>query len=180
METLSLGNQQRVQLAAALTHDPELLVLDEPFASLDPVGVDALAEVLRERVDAGVVVVFSSHQLELVEQLCHEVGIIRAGQIVAAGPVDELRASGRSAQVRILVQAPPSWAEDPSLAAAGIRVVGVRREGDGLTETVLELSKPGDDQLVLDTARSARAVRVFAPERPSLADVFREAVGRAA
>src|SRR4051794_19955610 len=69
-ETLSLGNQQRAQLAAALVHDPELLVLDEPFSGLDPVGVDVLSEVLRERARAGVPVVFSSHQLELVERLC--------------------------------------------------------------------------------------------------------------
>ena len=70
VESLSLGNQQRVQLAAALVHDPELLVLDEPFSGLDPVGVDALATVLRSRVDEGAAVVFSSHQLDLVERLC--------------------------------------------------------------------------------------------------------------
>src|SRR5215216_6672994 len=74
-ETLSLGNQQRAQLAAALVHDPELLVLDEPFSGLDPVGVDVLSEVLRERAGAGVPVVFSSHQLELVERLCDAVAI---------------------------------------------------------------------------------------------------------
>src|SRR4051812_8426084 len=72
-ETLSLGNQQRVQLSVALVHDPELLVLDEPFSGLDPVGVDVLADVLLERVRAGVAVLFSSHQLELVERLCDAV-----------------------------------------------------------------------------------------------------------
>src|SRR5690348_11727270 len=77
VEALSLGNQQRVQLAAALVHHPAVLVLDEPFSGLDPVGVDALAEVLRERADQGVPVVFSSHQLDLVERLCDAVGIIK-------------------------------------------------------------------------------------------------------
>ena len=95
VEALSLGNQQRVQLAAALVHDPTVLVLDEPFSGLDPVGVDVLAGVLRERVDAGAVVVFSSHQLELVERLCDAVGIIQAGRMVATGTVAELRAAGR-------------------------------------------------------------------------------------
>ena len=97
VEALSLGNQQRVQLAAALVHDPVLLVLDEPFSGLDPVGVDALAEVLTARVADGVPVVFSSHQLDLVERLCDSVGIIVGGRIVASGTVDELRpAAGAS------------------------------------------------------------------------------------
>lgn len=91
VEALSLGNQQRVQLAAALVHDPVLLVLDEPFSGLDPVGIDALAEVLAQRVATGVPVVFSSHQLDLVERLCDSVGIIVGGRIVASGTVDELR-----------------------------------------------------------------------------------------
>ena len=91
VEELSLGNQQRVQLAAALVHDPELLVLDEPFSGLDPLGVDALSEVLRERAEAGVPVVFSSHQLELVERLCDAVAIIDNGRLVATGSVADLR-----------------------------------------------------------------------------------------
>jgi ABC-2 type transport system ATP-binding protein len=104
VERLSLGNQQRAQLAAALVHGPELLVLDEPFSGLDPVGVDVLAEVLAERARAGVPVVFSSHQLELVERLCDAVAIVRAGRVVAAGPVAEVRGDrGLVARFRSLV-----------------------------------------------------------------------------
>ncbi|MEA2167403.1 MAG: type transport system ATP-binding protein [Solirubrobacteraceae bacterium] len=91
VEELSLGNQQRVQLAAALVHQPDLLVLDEPFSGLDPIGVDVLAEVLQERVAAGVSVIFSSHQLELVERLCDRIAIVEAGRLVAEGTVGELR-----------------------------------------------------------------------------------------
>jgi ABC-2 type transport system ATP-binding protein len=87
VEQLSLGNQQRVQLAAALVHDPEVLILDEPFSGLDPIGVDTLADVLRERIDAGVGVLFSSHQLDLVERLCDDVVIIEAGRVVHADRV---------------------------------------------------------------------------------------------
>src|SRR6266516_5505685 len=94
VEALSLGNQQRVQLAAALVHGPELLVLDEPFSGLDPVGVDALAEILAEQAAAGVPVIFSSHQLELVERLCEAVAIIDHGRLVAAGRVTDVRAAG--------------------------------------------------------------------------------------
>jgi len=88
---LSLGNQQRVQLATALVHNPDLLVLDEPFSGLDPVAVDIMSEVLLERARTGNSVVFSSHQLDLVERLCDRVGIIRDGVMVQQGTVTELR-----------------------------------------------------------------------------------------
>src|SRR4051794_16711731 len=112
-ETPSLGNQQRAQLAAALVHDPAVLVLDEPFSGLDPVGVDVLSEVLRERARAGVPVVFSSHQLELVERLCDAVAIVRDGRVVASGTVAELRArrGGRRWRVEI-AGASPDWVVD--------------------------------------------------------------------
>jgi ABC-2 type transport system ATP-binding protein len=95
VEQLSLGNQQRVQLAAALVHEPEALVLDEPFSGLDPTGVDVLSGVLSEYAATGVPVVFSSHQLELVERLCEAVAIIKDGRLVASGTVEELRGPGR-------------------------------------------------------------------------------------
>ena len=96
LEELSHGNQQRVQLAVALAHDPELLVLDEPFSGLDPIGIATMTEVIHERAAAGVGVVFSSHQLDLVEDVCEDVVIIARGRIVAAGAIDELKArSGR-------------------------------------------------------------------------------------
>ena len=96
VESLSRGNQQRVQLAAALVHGPELLVLDEPFSGLDPVGVDVMSEILRERAAAGVPVVFSSHQLELVERLCDSVVMIHEGGKVLDGSVKDLTAGGRT------------------------------------------------------------------------------------
>ncbi len=91
LEALSHGNQQRVQLAAALIHDPELLVLDEPFNGLDPLGAETMANVLRGRAAAGTAVVFSSHQLDVVEGLCEEVAIINQGRIVLDGDVRELK-----------------------------------------------------------------------------------------
>lgn len=95
VEDLSLGNQQRVQLAAALVHDPACLVLDEPFSGLDPVGVDLMSDVLCERAAAGVPVLFSSHQLELVEKLCDAVAIIAEGRVVTTGSVEGLPARYR-------------------------------------------------------------------------------------
>jgi ABC-2 type transport system ATP-binding protein len=94
VEALSLGNQQRVQLAVALVHEPDLLILDEPFSGLDPDGVDALSGALQEEIEArGVPVIFSSHQLDLVERLCDSVAIIAAGRIAVSGRVAELGGS---------------------------------------------------------------------------------------
>ncbi|OMQ14977.1 ABC transporter ATP-binding protein, partial [Modestobacter sp. VKM Ac-2676] len=108
VEKLSLGNQQRVQLAAALVSEPEVLILDEPFSGLDPVGVDSLAEALLDQCRRGVPVVFSSHQLDLVERLCDAVGILARGSMVATGTVAELRASTQGRQLRVVVPDAPA------------------------------------------------------------------------
>ncbi|HEU4973797.1 MAG TPA: ATP-binding cassette domain-containing protein [Baekduia sp.] len=166
-DTLSLGNQQRVQLAVALVHDPQLLVLDEPFSGLDPIGADVMAGVLRARADAGVPVAFSSHQLDVVERLCDEVAIVRDGRVVASGTVGELRRRG-GRRVRVDVDA----ADDRWLAGvAGI--VAMDRDADGV---VVALDDGADDQRLLQAALAAGPVRRFAPEEPRLADVFREAM----
>jgi ABC-2 type transport system ATP-binding protein len=170
VEKLSLGNQQRVQLAVALVPSPDLLVLDEPFSGLDPVGVDALAEVLGAEVDRGVGVVFSSHQLELVERLCDEVTIIDAGRVVAAGAIAELRAGEGGDRLRVGLDGGwTSWAE----SVAGTRVVAV--DGD---DVIFELDPGVDDQRVLAAAQAAGRLRTFAHEQASLVELFREVVPR--
>jgi ABC-2 type transport system ATP-binding protein len=168
LEALSLGNQQRVQLAAALVHRPEVLVLDEPFSGLDPVGVDALAATLRGEADDGVPVLFSSHQLDLVERLCDAVVLIDAGRIVAQGTIDELRASRRRRLYRVDVATEAQWwAELP-----GVRVE--RRLPDG--GDVLLLDDDFDEQRLLDVARGAGDVHHFSAVQPTLAELFREVV----
>jgi len=187
---LSLGNQQRVQLAAALVHDPAILVLDEPFSGLDPVAVDVMSTVLQERADAGVPVVFSSHQLELVERLCDRVGIVRAGRMEAVGTIDELRSTAAPQWALTTVGLPEGWAT----TVPGVRVVepGQARAGGGrrartagspdpATRVVLEAtsasSAPGSGpQAALAAALAAGAVVEFAPVRPSLTDLFRDVV----
>ena len=170
IEELSLGNQQRVQLAAALVHDPPVLILDEPFSGLDPIGTDVMSEVLAGRARAGAAVIFSSHQLELVERICDRVAIVNRGRLVASGRVDELRAERSRPRLRVDVEgAANGWAEQ----LVGVRVVA--RDGAGL---LLELGHGADDQQVLDAARRAGRVRRFAPARPTLSELFREVVGR--
>jgi ABC-2 type transport system ATP-binding protein len=168
VEKLSLGNQQRVQLAAALVSEPDVLILDEPFSGLDPVGVDSLAEALLEQCRRGVPVVFSSHQLDLVERLCDAVGILARGKIVASGTVAGLRSSAVGRQLRVVApDAPPGWAA----GLPGVRVVSEQR-GD----TVLELGPGGDDQQVLATALTTGRVAHFAWREPTLVELFRDAV----
>jgi ABC-2 type transport system ATP-binding protein len=172
VEQLSLGNQQRVQLAAALVHDPVLLVLDEPFSGLDPVGVDVLSGVLADYAATGVPVIFSSHQLELVERLCEAVAIIKDGRLVASGAVEELRDRATDRRhVRVAVGAD----DDAWLAAApGARVVDHDPRG-----TLVALHDGATPDAVLDAARAAGPVTYFSLERPTLTDLFREAVAAA-
>jgi ABC-2 type transport system ATP-binding protein len=169
LESLSLGNQQRVQLAAALVHQPELLVLDEPFSGLDPVGVDVLSAVLRrEAREEGAAVVFSSHQLDLVERLCDEVVLIDHGRIAAHGTIEELRTSRARNLWQVEVRGTDDgwWQVVPG-------VVPIRAD-DGAV--VLELTDGADPQRVLDVARAAGDVVRFGPVRPTLAELFREVV----
>ena len=168
VEKLSLGNQQRVQLAAALVGRPEVLILDEPFSGLDPVGVDALAEALVGQARQGVPVVFSSHQLDLVERLCDSVGILARGRIVASGTVSDLRERESGRLLRVVVpEAAPGWAG----SLPGVRVVS-EQAGD----TLLELGADVDDQQVLAAALRTGRVTHFARKQPTLVELFREAV----
>jgi ABC-2 type transport system ATP-binding protein len=169
VETLSLGNQQRVQLASALIHDPDVLILDEPFSGLDPVGTDLLVDALRgESRRRGVPIVFSSHQLELVERICDGVVMILAGRVVARGSIEELRASRARRLLRVEVAGAGHGWFDP--------LPGVRLEGEVPGGVILELSDGTDDQRVLDLARSVGDVRHFSRVRPTLSELFREVV----
>jgi ABC-2 type transport system ATP-binding protein len=170
VEALSLGNQQRVQLAAALVHGPELLVLDEPFSGLDPVGVDALAGILAEQAAGGVPVLFSSHQLALVEQMCEAVAIINRGRLVATGSVRELRASDGRRRYQVKVAgAPADWAD----RLPAVRVVDIDKSNG---RVVVELEAGSDEQALLDAARSVGRVTHFSAVEPTLTDLFRQAV----
>jgi ABC-2 type transport system ATP-binding protein len=171
VEALSLGNQQRVQLAGALVHEPDLLVLDEPFSGLDPTGVDAMSEVLAERAAAGVTMLFSSHQLDLVEHLCHAVAIIHHGRLVAHGSVEELGTAGKlRVSVRVGGDDAGRWARHLNGMAEVESVTG--------GTVLLALHQRADAQSVLDLARAAGPVEQFGFVRRRLSEVFRDAVGQ--
>ncbi|WBQ02771.1 ABC transporter ATP-binding protein [Kribbella sp. CA-293567] len=168
LETLSLGNQQRVQIAAALVHEPIALVMDEPFSGLDPLAVDAMVDLLRDEVTPEVPVLFSSHQLELVERLCDDLIVLSRGKVVAAGPVAEL-AAGTTTTYRLVVDGDAGWLRD----VRGIKV----RDVAGAT-ALFDIDSADDGGLVqqiLQQAMSRGPVLAFGPERQALSDVFREA-----
>ncbi|MBO0840582.1 MAG: ATP-binding cassette domain-containing protein [Sciscionella sp.] len=167
VEKLSLGNQQRVQLAAALVHDPDILVLDEPFSGLDPVAVDVMSDVLKEKAAAGTPIVFSSHQLDLVQRLCDRVGIVRSGRLVACGTVDELRSRGNAELVVDAPAAPEGWAK---------AVPGVLASRTESGRSVLTMADDADEQLVLHAALRDSPVLEFARRRPTLTELFRNVV----
>ncbi|MEK8227824.1 ATP-binding cassette domain-containing protein [Oerskovia sp. M15] len=159
VQKLSLGNQQRVQLAAALVHDPEILVLDEPFSGLDPVAVDVMSGVLRDRAAAGVPVVFSSHQLDLVERLCDRVGIVKAGEMVEIGGIEELRATQR-----------PQWVVDARRRRPAGRPTSGRPRRPARRRKDPPRARPtagGAEQAILRAALATGPVREFTPQRPS-------------
>jgi ABC-2 type transport system ATP-binding protein len=190
VEKLSLGNQQRVQICAALVHDPELLILDEPFSGLDPLAIDTLLGVLRERASRGTPVLFSSHQLELVERLCDDLVIISGGAIAASGEREELRARFGLSRFELVVDGDAGWIRD----LPGVKVVeldgpravfevdgagsaasaGTGLAGTGLAGAASVAAESA--QSVLREAVRRQSVHSFGAVVPSLAEIFREVV----
>src|SRR5699024_4811033 len=164
LETLSLGNQQRVQIAVALLHSPTALILDEPFSGLDPIAVDAMVELLRERVAAGVPVLFSSHQLDLVDELCDSLVVLAGGQVMAAGKASELRAGGPK-RYRITTEPDAGWLRE----TAGVEVLDVAGP-----QAVIELAN-GARETVLRSAME-RGLAEFTPIVPRPSDHYRTPV----
>ena len=168
LEALSHGNQQRVQLAAALVHNPDLLVLDEPFAGLDPIAVETMSAVLRGLADEGKAVVFSSHQLDLVEDLCEEVAIVNAGRVVVEGNVKQLK---DAAPIRHLELEVDGDAQALLGTLDGIHAIDSK---DGVHTAIIDADT--DVRGFIARAQEAGRVRHFSYTTPSLSDLFREAV----
>ncbi|WP_165242749.1 ABC transporter ATP-binding protein [Corynebacterium lizhenjunii] len=163
LDSLSLGNQQKVQLAASLVHSPELLILDEPFSGLDPLAVEVMSEILKEKAQLGVLIIFSSHQLDLVQRMCDRVGILSGGTLAAEGPVADLRNQGPLVY-RVLTTSRGWYPE-------GVRVL---EESD--THVTVELPSPEAEQPTLHAAVNAGDVHGFYRIIPDLSDLFRKYV----
>jgi ABC-2 type transport system ATP-binding protein len=171
-EQLSKGNQQKIQFIAAILHDPDVLLMDEPFTGLDPVNVSVLREAFLELRDRGKTLIFSTHQMESVETLCESVAIIDRGRLVVAGPLREVkRSSGRAVRVAFETAGHTDWLAD----LAGVRVI---RPGVDEVLLALDPSVEPDDILATSIGRGLR-VRRFELVEPSLEQVFIERVGHA-
>ncbi len=169
LEKLSHGNQQRVQLAAAPLHDPDLLVLDEPFSGLDPTGVDNMKEILSEQTARGAAVLFSSHQLDLVEDVCDDIAIIHDGAIARSGDLAAIRASAALRNVQILGLDNSDWvATAPGVVSHRYNPVS------GVHELIVNDDVAAED--LLHHATAAGTITSFSYTPPSLEDIYRETV----
>ena len=162
---LSLGNQQRVQLAASLVHNPDVLVLDEPFSGLDPIAVQVMSDMLISRAQQGTPVIFSSHQLDLVQRLCDRVGIISGGKMRAQGTVMELRTQG-----------PARYEVGSPVPAQEWCPVGCRIVAEEPGQTIIEKPEHVSDQDILTAALAVGPVHSLTRRVPDLVDLFKEFV----
>ncbi|MDN8549377.1 ATP-binding cassette domain-containing protein [Microbacterium sp. NM3R9] len=167
IETLSLGNQQRAQIAAALVHDPEVLILDEPFSGLDPIAVDVVAGVLQTRAASGVGVLFSSHQLDVVERLCDDLVIIAGGTIRAAGTREGLRQQHQGHRYELVSTGDAGWLR----TEPGVEVI----EFDG-GYALFDVDADETAQRILRRAVEQGDVASFTPRHASLAQIFTEVI----
>lgn len=167
VESLSLGNQQRAQIAAALVHEPDVLILDEPFSGLDPIAVEVVLNVLKDFASRGAPVLFSSHQLDIVERLCDDLVVIADGSIRAKGSREQLRADHTTPRYEIQLEGDAGWLR----TEAGVSVV----EFDG-GYAVFDVASAADAQRVLAKAVAAASVIKFAPIVPSLSQIFKEVI----
>ncbi len=170
-ESLSKGNQQKVQFIATILHDPDVLLMDEPFSGLDPVNVAMLKAAFLEMRDRGKTLVFSTHQLEMAEELCESVAIIDHGRIVEAGPTRDVKRSTGHQVIRVA-----TGADGDARWLMALPHVTVTRPGEDYTE--LQVDANTDPQSILREALAqGREVLRFEVADPSLEDVFVERVG---
>ena len=167
VESLSLGNQQRAQIAAALVHNPEVLVLDEPFSGLDPIAVEVVLNVLKDYASGGAPVLFSSHQLDIVERLCDDLVVIADGQIRASGSREGIREAHSSPRFELQLDGDAGWLR----SEPGVEVIDF---AGGYA--LFDVDDLATSQRVLQRAIATAPVQRFGPKYPTLAQIFTEVI----
>jgi ABC-2 type transport system ATP-binding protein len=177
-EELSKGNQQKVQLIAAILHEPAVLLMDEPFVGLDPVNVALLKEAFGEMRERGSTLIFSTHQMEMVEELCEAVALIDKGRVVLAGPTRDVKRSTGRRVVHLALDGRSM--EDAGSIPWLESIPGVRVARAGQDYAELDVPRDIDPEVVLRTAlEKGERVTNFLIADPSIEEIFIEKVGRA-
>lgn len=169
VEELSKGNQQKIQVIASLMHNPRLLILDEPFSGLDPVNVEMLKEAILEFRNSGATIVFSSHRMDHVEELCEQLSIIHKGKQIVSGTLRDVKRSFGKQNVRIH--------SDNDLSQLDF-ISGVTSVQKAIEGAVYQVESEHIAEALLKAALKSGPIRHFAIEEPSLQDIFIEKVGK--
>lgn len=169
LETLSKGNQQKIQIAQALIHHPDIIVLDEPFSGLDPLNAQVLKDIINELIQADKIVIFSSHQMSVVEEFCDEITLIEQGRIILSGNLNEIKQSFGAHKYRIKV----SDMSDDALANTLSGLTYVVDTYPDKTSLICQLNH-GDagKNLLYDLLNKDLNIEMFMPFYPSLNDIF--------
>lgn len=162
LDTLSKGNQQKIQLVTALTHDPDIIILDEPFSGLDPVNAMLLEEVVKEQIAQGKIVLFSSHQMSYVETFCDDIAILHQGRIALSGDLRTLKRSYK--RDRLVVRS----SEAAQIAAALGEAATLLDNGDLL----VQLAQPDDKAAMMQRLAGDFDIDAMSVFEPSLNDIF--------
>ncbi|MBR6365136.1 MAG: ATP-binding cassette domain-containing protein [Lachnospiraceae bacterium] len=175
-DQLSKGNQQKVQLLAALISDPELLILDEPLSGLDPVNMDLFKQVIHEQVDAGKYIIMSSHQMEVVEEFCEDITILHHGKAVVQGNLNEIKKSYGRVNMFVKTEEPI----DDVIEASGLRVINKTPNGIQLRVNGQEQADQFLDMLLTGKGSvepTRKTIVRFELREPSLHEIFVEKAG---
>lgn len=170
LDTLSKGNQQKIQLITALTHDPDIVILDEPFSGLDPVNAMLLKDVVKEQIAKGKIVLFSSHQMNYIEEFCDNIAILASGKVALTGNLHDIKRNYVRDRLVVQTENPEAIKKDFGNCCTDIA-------GGGL---MIQLADPGEKNTMMrrlvDTY-DIDSVKVF---EPSLNDIFVQYAGTAA
>jgi ABC-2 type transport system ATP-binding protein len=167
LDTLSKGNQQKIQLITALAHDPDIVILDEPFSGLDPVNAMLLKDVVREQIAKGKIVLFSSHQMSYIEEFCDSIAIINAGKVAISGDLHEIKR--QYPRNKLVVSTTKPEAIQASLGEA----CTIREDGSLL----IRLSDPSEKQSMMKQIVENYDIDEIKVFEPSLNDIFVEYAG---
>lgn len=169
LDTLSKGNQQKIQLITALAHNPDIVILDEPFSGLDPVNAQLLKDVVKEEINKGKIVLFSSHQMHYIEEFCDNIAILNGGKIVLQGNLHNIKRNYKRDKliVKSLTDIEKILTDQSVKSEKSVK----RTDSETL---ILELNSPGDKQNVMKMLTEQFDIDEIKVFEPSLNDIFVE------